>query len=149
MGWAHPGSRSHVVRHTGSSAWGEPGQWHWGSCSMKRPSVCRGPGGGVGGAVSPGIAGGPCSSGQRAGGCPERVRGPQGIGCFPRSKPPRVSSGEGTGQSQEVGRDHLWRRLIHRSFGGNSRFLLFSLGDLHVCHYLCFLETSYRKVTPF
>lgn len=46
MGWAHPGSRSHVVRHTGSSAWGEPGQWHWGSCSVKRPSVCGGPGGG-------------------------------------------------------------------------------------------------------
>lgn len=45
--------------------------------------------------------------------------------------------------------DHLRRHLINCSFGGNSRFLLFSWEDLRVCYYLCFLETSYRKVTPF
>lgn len=61
MGWAHPGSRSHVVRHTGSSAWGEPGQWHWGSCSVKRPSVCGGPGGGVGGRSAPELLGAPAA----------------------------------------------------------------------------------------
>ena len=31
---------------------------------------------------------------------------------------------------------------------GSCRFLLFSLGALHVCYHFCFLETSYRKAIP-